>query len=56
MKTLEVATRALNNVEGALILALSGYLDAHTVADFDRKSRRYAIVAELRIKNLMLKR
>ncbi len=38
MKTLEVATRALNNVEGALILALSGYLDAHTVADFDRNT------------------
>lgn len=36
MKTFEVAAHALEGVEGAVVLSLTGYLDAHTVADFDK--------------------
>jgi anti-anti-sigma factor len=36
MKTFEVENRALETVEGGVVVTLSGYLDAHTVADFDR--------------------
>ena len=36
MKSFEVATRALGGAEGVKVIALSGYLDAHTVGDFDK--------------------
>jgi anti-sigma B factor antagonist len=38
MKTFEVATRTLVGAQEVLVLALSGYLDAHTVADFDKRT------------------
>jgi len=36
MKTFEVADRTLTDAEDVKVIALSGYLDAHTVAEFDR--------------------
>ncbi|NUP90830.1 MAG: STAS domain-containing protein [Candidatus Sumerlaeia bacterium] len=36
MKTFEVENRALDSAAGVVVVGLSGYLDAHTVADFDK--------------------
>ena len=36
MKTFEVETRSLDSAPDVSVVSLNGYLDAHTVADFDR--------------------
>ena len=36
MKTFEVDIRSLDSSPDVRVIALNGYLDAHTVADFDR--------------------
>ncbi len=36
MKTFEVAVRPMEGLESAAMVSLNGYLDAHTVAEFDR--------------------
>jgi anti-anti-sigma factor len=38
MKSLEVAQRPLDQVQDASVLSLTGYLDAHTVAEFDKRA------------------
>lgn len=38
MKTLEVVSRPLEDAGDITVLALTGYLDAHTVSDFDRSA------------------
>lgn len=49
MKTFEVATRPLRGADEVLVIALSGYLDAHTVADFDKRTEEIMAAGTHRI-------